>query len=167
MRHTSVLLHTTCAANSERSLWRRQIETEIAQLAHSQVLPELQACVHNAAIVSGTRPRFEFSSEIESFHHAGFCSSSCRLSVSPRSITDNYYFTIISISGPISAMISTAATAGKNGEVEDPDRSSDGRKEDSADDNVNEAKMIGLPNEIELNCTFVGPSYQGWNYPRV
>ena len=59
-------------------------------------------------------------------------------------------------------MISTAATAGKNGEAAaDPDRSSDGGKEDSADDNVNEAKMIGLPNEIELNCAFVGPSSQG------
>ena len=121
--------------------------------------------VHNAAIVSGTRPRFEFSSEIESVHHAGFCSSSCRPSVSPpRSITDNYYFTIISISGPISAMISTAPTAGKNGEAArrtQIDRATEGRKEDSADDNVNEAKMIGLPNEIELNCAFVGPSYQG------
>ena len=134
----------------------------IAQLARARVLPERHAYVHNAAIVSGTRPRFEFSSEIESVHHAGFCSSSCRPSVSPpRSITDNYYFTIISISGPISAMISTAATAGKNGEAADPDRSSDERKEDSADDNVNEAKMIGLPNEIELNCAFVGPSSQG------
>ena len=59
-------------------------------------------------------------------------------------------------------MISTSPTAGKNGEAAaDPDRSSDGRKEDSADDNVNEAKMIGLPNEIELNCAFVGPSSQG------
>ena len=58
-------------------------ETEIAQLARARVLPERHAYVHNAAIVSGTRPRFEFSSEIESVHHAGFCSSSCRPSVSP------------------------------------------------------------------------------------
>ena len=53
----------------------------IAQLARARVLPERHAYVHNAAIVSGTRPRFEFSSEIESVHHAGFCSSSCRPSV--------------------------------------------------------------------------------------
>ena len=59
-------------------------------------------------------------------------------------------------------MISTVA-AGKNGEAVQrtgavPDRA---EEEGSADDNINETKMIGLLNEIELNCTLVAQFYQG------
>ena len=125
-------LHTTHAADSERSLLTR---APSRQRPRSCNWPSLKwsasgTCTTRHAIVAGgIRQRFEFSSEIESFNHAGFCSSSCRLPLDPLRTT----ITLRSLAfpGPISAMISTAAT-GKNGEAvhrtdADPD-GEDGRK---------------------------------------
>ena len=118
------VLHTTCAANSERSLLRsaqsRQRRRSCNWPSLECFLPFRDVCsalytTQQSSRAGGIRQRFEFSSEIESFNHAGFCSSSCRLPLDPLRTT----ITLRSLAfpGPISAMISATAAAGKNGEA--------------------------------------------------